>query len=111
MNKLVLGLFKGRHEMPVEVKGYIFEESVDPTDLSGMAETIHEKLKKCNELILYVTGLTAATLEVAKYCQVNNIALTCKHFNLATGEYFDQVFISKNEKEREEFVRKATYGL
>jgi len=58
MKNLTMGLCKNRHSIPVT--DYVFPENVNPLDIEGMKETVHNKLKYCNKLELYVTGLTVA---------------------------------------------------
>lgn len=41
-------------------------------------------------LVVYVTGLTVALMEVVNYCHRNNINLVLMHFNRETGEYYPQ---------------------
>jgi len=90
VNKLTLGLIKGRHDIK-PVTDYIFEESViEPFDYAYMRKTIHQKLGDCNCLHLYVTGLTQALIEVVNYCIFSNIKLTLYHFNRDTNKYETQ---------------------
>lgn len=86
--KKVYELCKGRHETPA--KEFIFEVIEDPTDLQKMHDIAEEKLAGAEELVLYVTGLTMALVEVIKVCQENNIDLTLMHYDRNTGEYFEQ---------------------
>lgn len=55
-----------------------------------MHDIAEEKLAGAEEVILYVTGLTMALVEVIKVCQENNIDLTLMHYDRNTGEYFEQ---------------------
>lgn len=96
MNNLILGSVKGRHEIPVNE--FVFEGAIeDPTDLDSIRTQIHNVLKHCNELTLYVTGLTIVTTEICHYCFYNNIALTLMHFNSISGEYFAEVMLDREE--------------
>ncbi|SFE89389.1 hypothetical protein [Peptostreptococcus sp. D1] len=90
-----IGLFKGRHELPV--KNFIFEETVNPTDLVGMRTQIHEKLKNAASVKLYVTGLTVATTEVVSYCIGNIIPITLLHYDRDTDSYFKQIVLSEQQ--------------
>ena len=66
MNKMNLGLCKGRHEMPVN--NYIFENTINPLDVDGLEATAVKVLNKFNlkELNLYATSLTAAHYEIGR---------------------------------------------
>lgn len=88
-----LGLFNGRHELPVE--NYIFFEAVDPTDLKGMRKQIAKAVKLDEPLDLYVTGLTVATAEVISFCFENLIPLTLWHYDRVENIYFPQVILSE----------------
>ena len=88
-SKLTLGLCEGRHSIP-EVQDYIFSNNINPTNLSEMAETCHNRLKECNQLDLYVTGLTVALVSVINYCCINHIPLTLYHFDRETNSYYPQ---------------------
>lgn len=110
---VIVGLCKGRHELPVE--GYIFEENVNPLDFVAMRRTVekfvlthvgittetrealdqrYEDDVPCftgeHRLIVYITGLTAATAAVIQVCAYNGVQLTLMHFNRDTGEYAPQ---------------------
>lgn len=90
-NAYTLALCEGRHTMPAEVQGSIFPAEVDPTDLGGLTEYCQKGIPAtCNELTLYVTGLSVALLAVVRYCDGNGISLTCMHYNRDTGEYYPQ---------------------
>ena len=89
MKKMRLGLCEGRH--PIKgIEGYVFTSTLDPTDIQGMSLVCHEKLKHCNGLDLYVTGLTVALVTVINYCCHNYIPLTLWHFDKDTGDYYPQ---------------------
>lgn len=111
---LCVGLCPGRHALPVE--DYIFPESVDPTDLDGLnrlasawveahcvpGQRVGTGLNQADwhtdvlvwgsdvELVLYVTGLTAATTAVVRACALNGISLTLMHYDRDSGEYLPQ---------------------
>lgn len=90
---MTLGAIKGRHPLPVD--DYVFDEDIkDIRNLDFMGYKVHEKLRHCSALTLYVTGLTLVTTEICSYCSYNNIPLTLLHFDRETGEYFPQVVIS-----------------
>lgn len=113
--KVIIGGVKGRHAMPVT--DFIFNDAiVDPTDVEAIRQHVEKVLTKKisigagsgaglnqesyedvlvrrgnKRLILYVTGLTIVTTEVIRFCAINGVALTLKHFNSASGDYFDEV--------------------
>lgn len=109
-----VGLVRGRHDMPVD--DYIFENGIeDVMDFSSMLKIIAEWFFKnvsvtveygvplnyggygdvetytgnC-KVLLYVTGLTAATAEVIRFCAFNGISLSLMHFDRDSGEYVEQ---------------------
>lgn len=77
--ELVIGLVKGRHDLPVD--NFIFDEIDDVFDFLGMSKKVHEALKDYSKVQLYVTGLTSALVEVINYCIVKNIDLTLLHYD------------------------------
>lgn len=90
-----LALCESRHPMPEEVEGSIFPETVDPTELLRLRATCKRSLDSAlaggiKYLVVYVTGLTVALMEVVNYCHRNNINLVLMHFNWETGEYYPQ---------------------
>lgn len=90
--KKTLALCNGRHEMPTEVGGYIFDTIEDVTDLFAMEEIADKVLDQdLKYLDLYVTGLTPALIAVLNVCHRNGIMVTLYHFNRETGNYFPQV--------------------
>jgi|688.fasta_scaffold159643_6 hypothetical protein len=88
--KSVLGLCEGRHILPTEVTGFIFPQSVNPTDLKGMETTCNSKLNGCDYLELYVTGLTVALTTVINYCCKKHIALILWHYDRDNNNYYCQ---------------------
>lgn len=114
MEKIIVGLIRGRHEMPVNE--YILDGVEDVFDFRGMEKAIFnfivdkvgvvEKYGPClnsadytealsyrgeRELVVYVTGLTAVSVSLVKVCSLNGVHLTLMHYNSATGEYVPQV--------------------
>ena len=112
-NVIIVGLIKGRHELPVT--NYIFEVIEDVTDFKTMESVINnfvtttvgikrtygcginqigyedvEVLAGQKELIVYVTGLTAATATLIKVCAFNGISLTLMHYNAVEQNYIPQ---------------------
>ena len=95
VNCVRLALCESRHQMPDEVEGSIFPQSIDPTDLLKIRATCKRSLDTAlmggiKHLVVYVTGLTVALMEVVNYCHRNNINLVLMHFNRQTGEYYPQ---------------------
>ena len=88
----IKGLVQGRHEIP-DVSEYIFENALDPADIQGirsLAKKSLEFLSKGDSLTVYVTGLTAALVEVINICHEKGVRLTLMHFDRNTGSYFPQ---------------------
>lgn len=115
MREIVVGLIKGRHEMPVE--NYIFNDAIkDVHDYDTIYKHIEQfvvnnvGIEKCigyginqadyscidvfsgkNRLVVYVTGLTCVTAELIKCCALNGIHLTLMHFDVASNDYKKQL--------------------
>ena len=89
-NNIAVGLCASRHSMPVS--GYIFPETVDPMAFDAMEQTVSDFIASegVKSLVVYVTGLTAATAAVIKVCAAQGIGLTLMHYNRETGEYVPQ---------------------
>lgn len=89
-NSLAVGLCASRHPMPVS--GYIFPETVDPMAFDAMEKTASAFVEGMagKGLVVYVTGLTAATAAVIKVCALRGTSLTLMHYNRDTGEYVPQ---------------------
>ena len=90
-----LALCESRHPMPAEVEGSIFPETVNPTELLRLRATCKRSLDSAlaggiKYLVVYVTGLTVALVEVMNYCHRNNVHLVLMHYNRETGEYYPQ---------------------
>lgn len=111
---VTVGLCAARHAMPVTE--FIFPETVNPTDFDGMEKTAEEFILRhvgltvterqaldqrwgedvpCwagkRTLVVYVTGLTAATSAVIKACALNGVGLTLMHYDRENGEYLPQL--------------------
>lgn len=111
--EIKVGLIKGRHEMPVEE--YIFDEVQDVFDFAAMEKKITNFLQEkvgvtthfgccinqaddvCvehfeseDELVVYVTGLTAVTAELIRVCMLNEVRLTLMHYDRDTDSYRTQ---------------------
>lgn len=86
----VYGLVSGRHAMPVEE--YIFTEIEDMFSFFDLEVKALSSIKKTSDLlVLYVTGLTVATvsvLNVAKKLGYKDVVL--KHYNRDNGLYESQ---------------------
>lgn len=90
MAKYVFGLCEGRHVIP-DVQNYLFGEIADPTDTAMMIDHAYDAIPQdCDELVVYVTGLTPAMLAVTTACIYRGITLTAMNFNRDTGDYLSQ---------------------
>ncbi len=108
-----VGLVRGRHELPTDT--YIFGEIEDVFDFDGMYETAaafiqqnigvtkkagrainsasytdDEVYRGDRELVVYVTGLTAALAAVIAACAAWGVPLTLMHHDRETGDYRPQ---------------------
>lgn len=88
--KKVYALCEGRHQMPEEVEGSIFSNTLDPLDIEGMEKIANKKLAGVQELTLYVTGLSVALVAVINICHRKKIELLLMHFDRSTGNYYPQ---------------------
>jgi len=111
METVVVGLIKGRHEMPVT--SYIFEEDIK--DMFNyyeirkhISDFIHSKVgvdfnrgdkyysnKGRKHLTVYVTGLTSVSCELVDVCNKAGILLTLMHYDRETGSYRPQYLGAK----------------
>nr|DAR61486.1 MAG TPA: hypothetical protein [Bacteriophage sp.] len=86
----VYGLVKGRHAMPVSE--YVFDEIEDMFNFSRLEMVAFSRIVKTSDtLMLYVTGLTVATvavLNIAKKLGYKDVVL--KHYNRDNGLYESQ---------------------
>lgn len=94
MTTYTLGLCAGRHDLPVS--DFIFYDGditfpINPTALLDTAATKLRYLYKGDKLVIYVTGLTPATVAITKFCSINGIKLTLKHFDHDSNSYIDDV--------------------
>lgn len=97
---LSVGLFEGRHSLPV--KEYIFTGEFSPTDIKGINSAASAFFGRINHnwdtpphtINIYVTGLTsgivAALSAASKIFPETDIV--CWHYDRDTGEYFPQEF-------------------
>lgn len=115
MKNVVVGLIRGRHEMPVDL--YIFEDAIEDIHNykeinnhivnflmekvgittafgSGINQNDYTDVKVFKgkaRLTVYVTGLTCVTAELIKLCAINGVRLTLMHFDSSSGNYIPQV--------------------
>lgn len=114
MEKIICGLCASRHPLPVTE--YIYPETVNPLDFDGLratavkfvldrvgVESVYAQPINGNdytdtacfcgrrELVVYVTGLTAATAAVIAACAENGVHLTLMHYDRDSGDYKPQV--------------------
>ena len=86
----VYGLISGRHAMPVDE--YVFEEIENMFSFFDLEVKALSSIEKTSDLlVLYVTGLTVATvsvLNVAKKLGYKDVVL--KHYNRDNGLYESQ---------------------
>ena len=88
--KKIYALCEGRHEMPEEIEGAIFSNTIDPLDIDEMEKIASDKLEGVQFLTLYVTGLSVALVAVINICHQKGIELVLMHFDRATGNYYPQ---------------------
>lgn len=86
----IYGLISGRHAMPVSE--YVFDEIEDMFNFSRLEMVAFSRIVKTSDtLMLYVTGLTVATvavLNIAKKLGYKDVVL--KHYNRDNGLYESQ---------------------
>lgn len=120
MPKIVVGLVKGRHELPVDE--YIFEKIEDPSDIESIEKTAMQwveahcdigiasgaGINQCDytdvqiytssvKLVIYVTGLTVALTSALNACALNGVRTVLMHYNSSTGEYVEQEMFWRQE--------------
>lgn len=113
MMKKVVGLIKGRHDLPVP--DYIFDSIEDVLDFQSIRNSIADFLNKeagiktvdgsainqfdyttvqilhgSNELVVYITGLTPVVAELIRQCALNGVSLTLMHYNREANAYVPQ---------------------
>jgi len=96
---LTVGLFKGRHDLPVE--NYVFTEEVDPTDVNTIDSIAgkyfgvlrHNFDIDIHTINIYVTGLTVGLIAAIKGAKNSfpNAKIYAWHYNRETGDYFKQL--------------------
>lgn len=111
---LIVGLIKGRHELPVEK--YIFNNAIENVHnyeeiereinrflveevgvrttygcgINQIDYTDVQCFKGKLNLVVYVTGLTCVTAALIKCCALNGIKLTLMHYDSTNGNYVSQ---------------------
>lgn len=106
MESVVVGLIRGRHEMPVDK--YIFDEDImDMFDYEGIFIHICDYLRENvgvdydregyvrlyrgkKAIIVYVTGLTAVSCALVDACNRYGISLTLMHYDRDKDCYHNQ---------------------
>lgn len=114
MENVIVGLIKGRHEMPVSK--YIFEREIENVHdykaigkhiinfletEGGIVQTYGSGINQIDftdvqilqgkrNLVVYITGLTCVTAELITLCTLNGIHLTLMNFDTTTGTYKKQ---------------------
>lgn len=91
---LKIGVCEGRHEMPVEK--YIYGQQVNPLDVNGLETQAEKRLLElkgdCNQLHLYVTGLTVAVIATIKVAKEMFDSVVLLHYNRDSNSYYQQMF-------------------
>lgn len=97
---LNVGLFDGRHNLPV--KDYIFTGEFSPTDIKKINTTASAFFGRVNHnwdtpphtINIYITGLTAGTIAALSAASkiFPKADIVCWHYDRDTGEYFPQKF-------------------
>lgn len=99
-----VGMFTGRHEMPIFINKFIFNKPMSKSNLFNfeMMDDIVERFIKDNfkitvdkdgvyrsdkEMILYLTGLSSALASIIKLTAKYNINLTLAHFDNVSETY------------------------
>lgn len=94
---LKIGVCEGRHEMPVDK--FVFGQQVNPLDVIGLETQAEKRLLElkgnCNQLHLYVTGLTVAVIAVIKVALEMFDSVVLLHYNRDSNSYYQQIFQEK----------------
>lgn len=102
LTTLEVGLCAGRHELKNSngeiIDAYIFDEPIeDPLDFAALENTSNyfiDNLEMCNDIKLYITGLTPALtsflIRWSKRMSHSGVSLTLMHYNRDTGGYEPQ---------------------
>lgn len=90
-----VGLIKGRHILPAEVKDYIFEHDIpqdhvtDAEYMKRIAEDFVGRFKP-QSLEIYVTGFTPALCAVLRACAAYDIPVSCWHYDREKRTFWKQ---------------------
>lgn len=90
-----VGLIKGRHSLPAEVRDYIFEHDIPQdhiTDAEYMYDIAEDAIMRfmTQDLEIYVTGFTPALCAVLKACKAYNISVSCWHYDREGRTFWKQ---------------------
>lgn len=87
-----LELCEGRHKMPKEVEGAIFNNSLNPLAVNELENEAYSKLRKLDikRLNLYVTVLTVALIAVLNACRNLQIKVVLYHYDQVNDSYYKQ---------------------
>jgi hypothetical protein len=114
--KQVLGLVKGRHDLPVA--DYIFNHVKDVLSFDKLQKEAYQKLEKLmknleenDKIVIYVTGLTAATIAVVNAWLQFRIqpGLVFCHYDRENGNWKEQEVEKPVEFSR--YHQNAAYGI
>lgn len=83
INVPIFHLFKGRHEMPFNAAPAIFGETTDVMDFDTFRLKARDALNGCagEIVVVYVTGLTPALVEVINVAHEMGIPLCLMHWD------------------------------
>jgi len=91
-----VGLIKGRHALPPDVKDYIFEGAlpsehiVDNAWLTESAKKALLRLGVRDEVLIYVTGLTQALIATLNACRAYGIKVYLMHYDRESKGWWAQ---------------------
>lgn len=84
------GLIRGRHNLPVDK--FIYTNIDDVTDFSKLEEVAIKSITRdADILVIYVTGLTSATVAVINVAKIIGYKfIILKHYDNASSNYLSQ---------------------
>lgn len=91
-----IGLIKGRHVLPPQVKGYVYdgpipsEHLVDDRWLYETAENALQRHAVEGEVMIYVTGLTQALIATLNACRAHGIKVYLVHYDREKKSWWTQ---------------------
>lgn len=94
-----IGLIKGRHALPPQINGYVFngpipgDRLVDDKWLYQTAENALLRLDVRREVMIYVTGLTQALIAVLNACRAHGIKVYLVHYDRAKKSWWTQTVL------------------